>query len=49
MVELVSVACMSVACKLDEVTIPSLHDLQVRTYVHYWIRSIALYSITSSV
>jgi hypothetical protein len=30
MVELLSVACLSVACKLDEVSIPSLHDLQVR-------------------
>jgi cyclin D7 len=30
MVELVSVACLSIACKLDEVNIPSLHDLQVR-------------------
>lgn len=32
MVEVVSVACLSVACKLDEVNIPSLHDLQVRTW-----------------
>ncbi|XP_015697924.1 putative cyclin-D7-1 [Oryza brachyantha] len=29
MVEVVSVACLSLACKLDEVTIPSLHDLQM--------------------
>ncbi|XP_062198263.1 putative cyclin-D7-1 [Phragmites australis] len=29
MVELVSVACLSIACKLDEVNIPSLHDLQM--------------------
>lgn len=36
MVEVVSVACLSLACKLDEVTIPSLHDLQVLyVYFHY--------------
>ncbi|OQU84123.1 hypothetical protein SORBI_3005G231400 [Sorghum bicolor] len=29
MVELVSVACLSIACKLDEVNIPSLHHLQM--------------------
>ncbi|XP_062182210.1 putative cyclin-D7-1 [Phragmites australis] len=29
MVELVSVACVSIACKLDEVNIPSLHHLQM--------------------
>jgi cyclin D7, plant len=30
MVELVSLACLSIACKLDEVNIPSIHHLQVR-------------------
>ncbi|KAF8748512.1 hypothetical protein HU200_012912 [Digitaria exilis] len=30
MVELVSLACLSLACKLDEVNIPSLHHLQVQ-------------------
>jgi len=35
MVELVSVACLSIACKLDEVNIPSLHHLQVRVRRRY--------------
>jgi hypothetical protein len=35
MVELVSVACLSIACKLDEVDIPSLHHLQVRVRRRY--------------
>ena len=34
MVELVSVACLSVACKLDEVNIPSLHHLQPGAGLH---------------
>ncbi|VAH92393.1 putative cyclin-D7-1 [Triticum dicoccoides] len=39
MVELVSVACLSVACKLDEVTIPSLHDLQMEEVTSHSFRA----------
>ncbi|KAJ1277373.1 hypothetical protein BS78_05G290100 [Paspalum vaginatum] len=35
MVELVSVACLSIACKLDEVNIPSLHDLQIEEVLRH--------------
>ncbi|KAG8090377.1 hypothetical protein GUJ93_ZPchr0011g27303 [Zizania palustris] len=38
MVEVVSVACLSVACKLDEVTIPSLHDLQMEEVMGHSFR-----------
>ncbi|XP_044983595.1 putative cyclin-D7-1 [Hordeum vulgare subsp. vulgare] len=39
MVELVSVACLSIACKLDEVTIPSLHDLQMEEAMSHSFRA----------
>ncbi|RLM58163.1 putative cyclin-D7-1 [Panicum miliaceum] len=39
MVELVSVACLSVACKLDEVNIPSLHHLQMEEVLGHSFRS----------
>ncbi|KAL6654464.1 hypothetical protein ACP70R_007929 [Stipagrostis hirtigluma subsp. patula] len=39
MVELVSVACLSIACKLDEVTIPSLHHLQMEEVMSHSFRS----------
>ncbi|RCV39790.1 hypothetical protein SETIT_8G251100v2 [Setaria italica] len=39
MVELVSVACLSIACKLDEVNIPSLHDLQMEEVLGHWFRA----------
>uniref|UniRef100_A0A0E0MIF1 Cyclin-like domain-containing protein n=1 Tax=Oryza punctata TaxID=4537 RepID=A0A0E0MIF1_ORYPU len=39
MVEVVSVACLSLACKLDEVTIPSLHDLQMEEAMGHWFRA----------
>ncbi|CAO2145261.1 unnamed protein product [Urochloa humidicola] len=38
MVELVSVACLSIACKLDEVNIPSLHDLQMEEVLSHSFR-----------
>ncbi|KAF0896946.1 hypothetical protein E2562_030792 [Oryza meyeriana var. granulata] len=38
MVEVVSVACLSLACKLDEVTIPSLHDLQMEEVMGHSFR-----------
>ena len=38
MVELVSLACLSIACKLDEVIVPSLHHLQVH-FISFCIRS----------
>uniref|UniRef100_A0ACD6AN21 Uncharacterized protein n=1 Tax=Avena sativa TaxID=4498 RepID=A0ACD6AN21_AVESA len=42
MAELVSVACLSVACKLDEVTIPSLHDLQMEEVMRHSFRASAI-------
>ncbi|RLM69640.1 putative cyclin-D7-1 [Panicum miliaceum] len=39
MVELVSVACLSVACKLDEGNIPSLHHLQMEEVLGHSFRS----------
>ncbi|KAM0849716.1 hypothetical protein ACQ4PT_053557 [Festuca glaucescens] len=42
MVELVSVACLSVACKLDEVSIPSLHDLQMEEVMSHSFRASAI-------
>ncbi|KAL6907993.1 hypothetical protein ACP4OV_002163 [Aristida adscensionis] len=38
MVELVSVACLSIACKLDEVNIPSLHHLQMEEVLSHQFR-----------
>ncbi|KAM0860542.1 hypothetical protein ACQ4PT_046471 [Festuca glaucescens] len=42
MVELLSVACLSVACKLDEVRIPSLHDLQLEEVMSHSFRASAI-------
>ncbi|KAK1647613.1 hypothetical protein QYE76_065418 [Lolium multiflorum] len=42
MVELLSVACLSVACKLDEVSIPSLHDLQMEEAMSHSFRASAI-------
>ncbi|CAM0874249.1 unnamed protein product [Alopecurus aequalis] len=39
MVEVVSVACLSVACKLDEVNIPSLHHLQMEEVMSHSFRA----------
>ncbi|BAT15414.1 Os11g0706801 [Oryza sativa Japonica Group] len=39
MVEVVSVGCLSLACKLDEVTIPSLHDLQMEEAMGHSFRA----------
>ncbi|PNT66081.1 hypothetical protein BRADI_3g06910v3 [Brachypodium distachyon] len=39
MVEVVSVACLSVACKLDEVNIPPLHHLQMEEVLRHSFRA----------
>uniref|UniRef100_A0A0D9XVS2 Cyclin-like domain-containing protein n=1 Tax=Leersia perrieri TaxID=77586 RepID=A0A0D9XVS2_9ORYZ len=39
MVEVVSVACLSLACKLDQVNIPSLHDLQMEEVMGHSFRA----------
>uniref|UniRef100_A0ACD6A361 Uncharacterized protein n=1 Tax=Avena sativa TaxID=4498 RepID=A0ACD6A361_AVESA len=42
MAELVSVACLSVACKLDEVRIPSLHGLQMEEVMSHSFQASAI-------
>ncbi|KAK3120762.1 hypothetical protein QOZ80_9AG0693330 [Eleusine coracana subsp. coracana] len=38
MIELVSLACLSIACKLDEVNVPSLHQLQMEEVMSHSFR-----------